>query len=42
MCLVETWGEASRFYFSTKKYLVRFSVLIYFEEATRYEKYSFS
>ena len=39
MCLVETWGEASRFYFSTKKYLARFSVLIYFEEATRYEKY---
>ena len=27
MCLVETWEEASGFYFSTKKYLVRFSVL---------------
>lgn len=41
MCLVETWEEASGFYFSTKKYLVRFSVLTYLEEATRYEKYVF-
>lgn len=39
MCLVETWEEASGFYFSTKKFLVNFSELIYSEEVTRYEKY---
>lgn len=43
MRLVEMWEEASLLLFqSTKKLPVLFSVLVYFEEETRYEKYSFS